>query len=585
MHTDRMKKFVYTLAAICMAVSCDLTTIPEDSVVPDSYFKNIVSHEQWLNNCYPLLPEYTIYEMEGDDVVDNQQGAFFGRTMLPSNVSWSWGMLRHINYYLEHADLCEDKEAVNYYKSLAYFWRAYFYFNMVRQWGDIMWYDRVIGSTDTDLLYKPRDSREFVMNKIIEDLDNAAKGLAGTQKNALSTNITEWAALALKTRACLFEGTFRKYHDLKGWEHFLQEADAASSKIMNEGGFSLYKEGATPYRDMFFMTTFPANECILARAYSSALSMNHTLDRDIPAAKTGFTRRFINHYLLKNGNRITSVSGYETLGFKESFANRDPRMAQTIWGPEGRDMMGNEGEDAFNLRSATGYLPLKLMRDIGRTTPMNINAVVFRYSEILLANAEARAELGILSQNDVEKTIGLIRSRVGMPTMNLAQANANPDALLASYYPNVKAKNPTNAGAILEIRRERTVELVMEGHRQWDIIRWCEGQAIDNQKNPFYGVFFPGPGEYDLSGDGVADVELYKDTPSGNAPFQFKLDEDLYLGGVKDYPDGGYVIALAGQKLVFDEKRDYLWPIPANQRKLSRGTLTQNPGWDEFDKD
>lgn len=566
-----------------IAVSCSLTTVPEDSLVPDSYFRSAASHEQWLNSCYSQLPEYTIYEMEGDDVIDKMPAPFFARTLHPSVQTWDWSMLRHINYYMEHADICEDRQAVSYYKSLARFHRAYFYFSMVRQWGDIMWYDRVIGSTDAELLYKERDDRAFVVRKIIADLDAAVEGLAGTEKNELSANVTEWAALAFKARVCLFEGTFRKYHDLDDWEFFLEQAADAAGAVMRSGKFSLYSEGSLPYRDAFFMTTYPACEAILCRAYSSSLSMNHTLDRDIPAAATGFTQRFVNHYLMKDGSRVTSVPDYDKMTFKETFSGRDPRMAQTVWGPGACDMYGNTGTDAFNMRSLTGYFPLKFMRDIGRSSAMNINAVVIRYPEVLLAYAEAKAELGTLTAADIRNTVDVIRARAGIPAMDLAASIADPDMLLDSYYPNVRRKNPSSYGAILEIRRERTVELVMEGHRQWDIIRWREGASIDNAKNPFYGVWFPGPGEYDLSGDSVADVELYIDSPSENAPVQLKIGEDIFLSGCFETPAvySGNVVALSTLNYVFDEDRDYLWPVPAAQRTLCGGRLTQNPGWDD----
>lgn len=584
------RNLIFLAVALSAAVSCDLTTVPEDNVTPDSYFKSPVSHEQWLNKCYSQFDDVSMYMMEADDVVDKMPTRFFNRTLLPSTETWNWTMLRHINYYLEHADICEDKAAVEYYKSIALFHRAWFYFNMVRQYGDIMWYDKVIGSTDADLLYKSRDDRAFVVERIIEDLDAAASGLAGTEKNALSTNITEWAALALKTRVCLFEGTFRKYHGLDGYEHFLEECVKAADRIISSGKFSVYSEGETPYRDAFFFTNYPECEAILCRAYSSALSMNHTLDVSLPAGGTGFTQRFVNHYLMKDGSRITSVEGYETMGFKEVFEGRDPRMAQTIWGPGAVDMMGNEGVDAFKLRSVTGYFPLKFMRDIGRTIAMNTNVILFRYPEILLAYAEAKAELGKLGSDDVRKTIDVIRARVGMPAMDLSKAMTAPDELLSEYYPHVMELNPSNYGVILEIRRERTVELVMEGHRQWDVIRWAEGQSIDNRKHPFLGVYFPGPGCYDLSGNGKPDVELYlvdeEGHPiglTGDAPFSFAIGEDIFFQDGSDGKmlTGGNIVALKALDYAFNENRDYLHPIPAAQRALCGGKLSQNPGWED----
>ena len=175
----KLRNVLFLVAAISGLVSCDLTTVPEDSMIPERYFTSAASLEQWLNNCYTQFDGYGIMEIEADDVIDQGFTAFFAGSRLPSTETWSWTMLRRINYLLEHADICPDKEAVAYYTALARFHRAYFYFEKVKRYGDIMWYDRVIGSTDTDLLYKARDDRGVVMDNILADLDAAIAGLAG----------------------------------------------------------------------------------------------------------------------------------------------------------------------------------------------------------------------------------------------------------------------------------------------------------------------------------------------------------------------------------------------------------------------
>ena len=573
-----MKKFSILLilgAALSGIVSCDLTTVPEDSITPDRYFNSAVSLEQWLNNCYTQFDGYSIMEIEADDMLDQGFTAFFSGSRLPSTESWSWSMLRRINYFLEHSDICPDKEAVAYYNALAKFHRAYFYFEKVKRYGDIMWYDKVIGSTDNDLLYKARDDRGFVVDKMLEDLDEAIAGLAGTPKNERSTNVTEWVALALKARITLFEGTFRKYRGMADADKYLEACADACDKIIRSGRFSLYNTGDTPYRDIFSMDPVPAGETILARSYNAGLNFYHSFTRDMLGTRTGLTWRFVTHYLTKTGDRITDLPGYNSQSFAESFNNRDPRMAQTIWGPGARDYTGHNLSEAFNMTALTGYYPLKFQTDVVNNTNRDEDIMLIRYPEILLAYAEAKAELGQLEQDDVEVSINVIRERAGMPKFNKDYAKSNPDELLSGYYPNVKLIHPSDYGLILEIRRERTVELVMEGHRQWDLIRWKEGPAIDNSKNPFYGVYLGGPGIFDLDGDGIKDFEIYTTAKSGTVSKTFKLDEEIFLS------DDGHVIAFKDNRFVFDENRDYLWPIPAAQRALCGGVLTQNPGWDD----
>ena len=135
--------------------------------------------------------------------------------------------------------------------------RAYFYFTKLQRYGDVPYYDEVIGSKDEELLYKPRDSRKYVMQKVVEDLDSAIYMLPETKT---PYEVNKWTALALKSRATLFEGTFRKYHNLGDWEEMLQQSAAASLELIQKGGFSLYKTGSTPYRDLFARLDAPAEE-------------------------------------------------------------------------------------------------------------------------------------------------------------------------------------------------------------------------------------------------------------------------------------------------------------------------------------
>ena len=134
-----------------------------------------------------------------------------------------------------------------------------------------------------------------------------------------------------------------------------------------------------------------------------------------------------------------------------------------------------------------------------------------------------------------------------------------------------------NEGVILEIRRERSIELAQEGHRWDDLMRWKEGKCIEQE---MYGMYFPGPGEYDLTGDNVADVCLYEgDTkPSSSVKNIVFLKIGDKQGVLLSDGNKGYVDPQQGLQHVFDENRDYLYPIPTNERTLNPN-LVQNPGW------
>ena len=235
--------------------------------------------------------------------------------------------------------------------------------------------------------------------------------------------------------------------------------------------------------------------------------------------------------------------------------------------------------------SVTGYQPIKFVQEptasggqVDRNDRNTNDLPVYRYAEVLLNYAEAKAELGTLTQTDLDNSINLIRHRVGMPDLKMSEANANPDRYLsdaATGYPNVTG---SNKGVILEIRRERTIELDQEGFRFDDLVRWKAGACINQD---IYGMYFPGAGEYDLSGDGKPDVILYaKGTAKPSADsgvLVYEIGKDILLTG----SNSGYVYYHKNiARTPFNEERDYLYPIPINERSLNPN-LTQNLGWND----
>ena len=200
-------------AFILLFVSCDdlLTKTPEDTLSPETYFSNENELKLWTNYFYNQLDDAdSEANRNADDNLDNNLGELMeGTRDAASEGGWDWGMLRRINYYLQHSSNCKDSIVRHHYDGVAYFMRAYFYFVKVRRYGDVPWYNQVLGSADDALLFKKRDDRELVMDSVMADLDKAAKLLPVEHSTIY---VTKWTALAFKTRAALFEGTFRKYH-------------------------------------------------------------------------------------------------------------------------------------------------------------------------------------------------------------------------------------------------------------------------------------------------------------------------------------------------------------------------------------
>jgi len=569
-----MKKFIIIIPALILSLtSCKklLTLTPEDKLSPTTFFLNEADLRLWTNQFYSQLDGAdALAGQNADDNVDNTLGELMlGQRDPAGEGGWSWSMLRRINYYLQNSGNCPDVAVRNRYDGVAYFFRAYFYFVKVRRYGDVPWYNQVLNSTDDDLLFKERDDRGLVMDSVISDLDRAI-ALLPTAKNIAT--VTKWTALALKTRVALYEGTFRKYHGLPNAEKYLQHVVSAGEEFIANSGYSLYTSGSEPYRNLFNSDNANTTEVILARIYSAGPNITHGVPFNISNGKQGFTKRFMNHYLMADGSRISDQPGWETMTYTEEVENRDPRLRQTVLCP-GYIQKGATTPTRNSLNAVTGYQPIKFVAESAYDGAAKAISdwPLFRTAEVYLNYAEAKAELGTLTQADLDKSINKIRARAGMPNLILADANADPDPLLLQYYPRVTQSEFT--GAILEIRRERTIELALEGFRQWDILRWKEGTQLTL---PFHGCYFPGPGRYDMDNDGNDDLVLWTGTPetiSGGVSKEIGKDIILSNG------NSGYIVAYPTINITWNEDRDYLWPIPTSEIVLTGGKLTQNPNW------
>ena len=592
-------KQIALVSTLLLLVSCEgmLDKFPKDKLSPETFLSTETEMRSYTNAYYPMFPSGFFSGGQSDAVVgrdldDEIRGA---RTINSGDSDWSWSDLRRINTFLEYAHNCRDEQLRNQYIGLTRFFRAYFYFEKVKKYGDVPWYDHALGSDDPEL-DKARDSRELVMQKIIDDLDYAIDKLPSEHSDY---RVTKWTALALKSRICLFEGTFRKYHagtvtlqtlpaDAKPYSWYLEKAVEAADRFIASSGYGIYNaEGAdASYIGLFTKHDISESinkEVILGRDYNVQYSVVHSANNDYQSAtlgKRGITRKIIASYLMKDGSRFTDKAGWESMKFVDEVKDRDPRLAQSIRTP-GYCRLGTDIHLAPNLNhSVTGYCPIKYFRGPAEDgyQMSDCDLILFRAAEVYLNYAEAKAELGTISQDDINRSIKPLRDRVGMPNLIMDDANGHPDPYLMAQetgYPKVAQKNSQNVGLILEIRRERTIELLGEGFRYYDIIRWAEGHAFESR---LLGMYFPGEGTYDLDEDGTPDVTLYLNTvPSGAASNTFKIGSELILsdgnsGCVDTHHD-------SRTGWTWNDERDYYYPIPIKERTLTEGALTQNPGW------
>ena len=574
------------LAVILLALTaCEdfLTRRPKDELSPDTYFRTETECQLYTNNFYTILPAATDFYQEDDDYIipNSLSTKVIGNRVVPTTAgTWNWNMLRQINFFLSRSHQCEDNAVRERYEALAKFFRAYFYFEKVKRYGDVAWVDEPIDANDKTL-YRGRDPRAMVMEHVLEDIDFAIENLPSGKD---VYRVTKWTALALKSRIFLFEGTFRKYHGLQGWEDCLKESAAASLKFINESGYGIYKSGTTPYQSLFTLADSDRSEVILTRAYKQSISLVHDVNgafTSTTSSRNGLAKDVVDMYLMSDGSRFTDKPRYNAMDFYAETQDRDPRLAQTIRTP-GYTRMGDTELLAPNMAAVTtGYQPIKYVcekkYDSYQTSENDMP--VFRTAEVYLNYAEAKAELNEqLTQGDLDISVNKIRARVSMPPINMAQANADPDPYLldkTTGYPNVS--KCANTGVILEIRRERTVELILEGFRYWDLMRWKEGKRFER---PFYGMRLDGVGEYDLDRNGTVDFVVYEgDAPATVQGVVYKSLSELNLSSETE----GNIVLHEDIIRTFDESKDYLYPIPTEDIVLTQGVVKQNPGWDDMD--
>jgi hypothetical protein len=504
----------------------------------------------------------------------------------------NWKKLRSINFFLVNAAKATGSPAdIDHYIGIARFFRAKFYFEKVCLYSDVPWYNRPLETGD-ELLYKAADSRSVVIDSILNDLQFAVDHIKPDLKT--KTRISRYSALALMARICLHEGTFRKYHAelnlTNDYRPILEKAVWACEQIMNSGEFAITGNSAEDYRALFVSPALENNrEVILQQASNKDLGVSNNTNT-VLNWQWSLSRSLMESFLMSDGTPFNRVDGYDRKTYPEVFENRDPRMAETICFPGFKKTEGSVPE--LPSIKFGGYGQIKFFaRDEALRGGWNLDYTslpIFRLGETVLIYAEAKAELETLTQADLDKSLNLLRDRVGMPRLDMNQANATIDPALAAYYPNVAGGNK---GVLLEIRRERRVELACEGLRAGDLKRWAAGEHFaDNNQ----GIYIPYLGAYDMSGDGKPDLAILP-SPDDLTPIAHLTDEErkylsYYYLKTKDGADEGFYLSEGDKGFVsfiayrknprtFIAPKYYYLPIP-KQQLLLNPQLQQPFGWE-----
>ena len=562
---------------------------PFTTLTPAQAFQNAGDLQLYTNSFYVNQMPNANTIFTGDNTSDYISGNNIP-TIMTAQVSanepiggWSqtsagsWSELRNINYFIQNNNVPSITDSVrNSYTGVARFFRAWWYFNMVKNFGNVPWYSTPLGTTDSSL-YKTQDPRTLVMDSVEADLDYAIAH-APAAKDATCSQITKWTALALKSRVGLFEGTFRKYHTELGLGNtattWLNYSVDASTQLMNSG-YSLHSTGSplADYRAVFTTQAPWPDEVILAFVYNDALKLWHNANAYFTSTtlgnRTSPIKSFIDTYLNKDGSRFTDRPQFDTVSFVNEMANRDPRLQQTVRCNGYKYSSGVSAPPDYSY-TFTGYQPLKFNVDnsaINLNSQNNNSIPIFRYAEVLLNLAEAKAELGTFSSTDWANTIAKLRARAGIANTTMPTV---ADAYMQQYFLNT-GSDPV----LLEIRRERGVELMLEGFRFDDIRRWKMGKLMNM---PYNGVYVPQLNTpYAMNGDGVLNVAFVNATPTTGVVKGVYYD--IIDNNTIKLTQGtfGNIIWLANTLRVWDDKM-YYDPIPSSEIVINPN-LKQNLGW------
>jgi hypothetical protein len=540
-----------------------------------------------------------------------------------NNTGWRWGNVRTINYFLNHYHEADASVAspdlLNKYAAEAYFFKAWDYYLKIVAFGEVPWLEKDLNINSPELYY-PRTPREQLADSILQCLNYAVQYISNT--GGPTGRINRDMVNFLKARFCLFEGTFRKYHtelDLQATAgKFLEECVTACNEIISSGKYQLYnvpsaEVGNDPYWHLFKlngMTGGDHKEAILARVYDGSklghgTSRYFNMNRGNASGRycKGATKDLIDEYLCIDGLPATSsplFKGYDGDDWRE-LDNRDPRLRQTVVKPgeyvtifdrdKGTINQTEHGlkypEITYNCPTAnqtttggpcvTGYMFIKHWTnetvDNGSTTNGSQTALIFRYAEALLMYAEAKAELGTITNADLDLTVNALRKRAGFdfteyPNSKLTLENIPADARLDNLYRQYAGYVPSPI--LREIRRERRIEMAMEGLRREDLARWKAGKFIEK---PIRGMKFT-----------TEKQKLYDGTNTSkakNAPKAI-LNSDVFIdseGFIIGYPKSPNVT----NGIVRWDDRYYYNPIPLQELELNKN-LTQTPGWQDINR-
>ncbi|TWV13285.1 RagB/SusD family nutrient uptake outer membrane protein [Bacteroidaceae bacterium HV4-6-C5C] len=543
---------LFILAVACLT-GCDLDRYPDATLADSNFWHSEADLRGACNRLYNQLSGFS-HDTRADELVKTSADAISsGQRTVPSTSSdWSDAYARIStanNIIQKTVNPAVAENIKNRYLGEAYFFRAYYYFMLVKKYGDVPLILQVFDDPKDPLLKSPRTPREEIIQQCYSDLDFAAAWLP--KMSALPAadwgRVTRSAALALTERIGLYEGTYSKYHNLSSdYRAHLKRAIDAAELVMKEG-HSLYPD----FQKLFYFDgEGPTNkENIFVKVYgpNGAGTVTHGNSRGLENSVT-LSRSIVDMFLYSDGlpREKSPLKLMTEVSYNDVFKNRDPRMAMTLYQLQ---------EDAykgpympFNNASGNGYSLKKgfMLSEWATNSKETVDKMLIRYAEVLISYTEALYEYnGSITDAQLDATVNAIRARAGFT------------AKLTNVFVNTNGLNMLN-----EIRRERTIEFIDENMRYDDIIRWKIAENV-----------LPA----NIIGAKFVDTE----TTRQRSDIANRLTDanGNYNGLHVSEQADMYVIEVAGDRK-FDPNKDYLYPVPLSEISLSGGAVTQNPGWE-----
>lgn len=526
-----------------LVASCKkLDLVPTDKYTEKNYWTSPEKANFVLNMAYSQMvnASYFFYNnVLSDDAYDGR-GDAEGTTSISAGVydpslgrlddEWKfhYAGIKTCNTLLKYIDVVPGmtESVKNKMVAEALFIRAKHFFNLTTWWGAVPLFTEDISIDQSEQI--ARSSHADVIKQVLEDLDKAEAVLPTNTEYTGNDigRITRGAAIALKARVYLYEND---------WANVVKECSKLIGTTAN-GTYKLFDS----YSGLFDINNENNSEVILGYGFTPELRTHGEMIDMVPISvgarlnALAPTQELVSDYLMLNGkDKSDSNSGFDPAN---PYKDRDPRLTatvvydgyewtkadgskKTIYIKPGTDPDKGNAVDEYKpgqVSSPTGYYVRKYYDPTSNNFASGLDLIVIRYADVLLMYAEAKNEIAKLSAADWNTTIKAIRQRAGFTDAGALDYNAAW----------------SQADLRQRIRRERRIELALEGTRIFDIRRWKTAQTVLN--GYVHGAHF-----------GPSDV------------------------------DGGFVRV---NVRTFDPSRHYLWPVPRDERALNTN-LDQNPGW------